>query len=99
MSAAVQTASGASYIYCKGSYERVRACVRAGGLPADYDESCANLARNGCYVLALARKLLPPGTGAGDVGGWDRAGVECDLSVVGVMTFDNCVKVGLCDDV
>ena len=94
MSVAVKTASGASYVYCKGSYERVRACVRQGGLPADYDESCANLARNGCYVLALARKQLPPGIGVEDVGGWDRAAVECDLGLVGVMTFDNFVKVG-----
>ena len=71
----------------------MRACIRKGCLPDDYDETCNKLARNGSYVLALAFKELPSQINARSIGGWDRSKVENDLTLVGLITFDNNVKV------
>jgi magnesium-transporting ATPase (P-type) len=83
----------AMYIFCKGSCERMRSCLATGSVPVDYDESCASLARNGSYVLALACRQLPSATSNGEVEGWERAAAECELKLLGFMTFDNFVKV------
>ncbi len=82
------------YIFCKGSCERMRVCLAPASVPADYDQSCVALARNGSYVLALAYKQLPVSTSVGEVGAWGRAVAERDLNLLGFMTFDNFVKVG-----
>ena len=71
----------------------MRACIRKGCLPDDYDETCNKLARNGSYVLALAFKELPSQINSRSIGGWDRSKVENDLTLVGLITFDNNVKV------
>jgi cation-transporting ATPase 13A3/4/5 len=71
----------------------VRACIGKNRLPECYDASCANLARKGCYVLALAFKELSVGVSLKDVCAWDRSIAECDLTLAGVLTFDNLVKV------
>ena len=80
-------------VFCKGSYERLRSRLATGSLPDDYDDTCASLARNGSYVLALAYKDVDPATKMIDVAAWDRDTVECDLKLLGCLTFDNFVKV------
>ena len=72
----------------------MRVCLAPASVPADYDQSCVALARNGSYVLALAYKQLPVSTSVGEVGAWERAAAERDLNLLGFMTFDNFVKVG-----
>jgi magnesium-transporting ATPase (P-type) len=91
----VSTSTG-SFIFCKGSYERVRGRLATGACPRDYDETCEKMARNGSYVLALAYKELPPSMRMRDLLGMSRKDVECDLTLVGCMTFDNFVKVNRC---
>lgn len=78
----------------------MRARLTPGSLPKDYDETCANLARNGSYVLALACKEIAAGTQMMDIAAWDRDNAECDLKLVGCITFDNFVKANPhCSDI
>ncbi len=71
----------------------MRGCLRKGCLPDNYDETSNELARNGSYVLALAFKELSPQINSRDIGGWNRSQVENDLTLVGLITFSNVVKV------
>lgn len=46
------------HVFLKGSFERVKNLSVQESIPAEYDQTAANYAREGCYVLALAHRDL-----------------------------------------
>lgn len=51
-------AAGKMHVFVKGSFERIKSLSRKESVPGSYDQACASLAREGCYVLAIAYKTL-----------------------------------------
>lgn len=54
----VEKPSGVKEIYVKGSFETVAAFCKPETLPADYARVAQRQALAGCYVLALAKRVL-----------------------------------------
>lgn len=84
---------GSLYIFCKGSYEKMKHLSRSESLPSDYTETAERLARDGCYVLGLAiRKLGKLEDDELTALVSRREAVEQDLSMLGLMMFRNELK-------
>ncbi|DAZ98785.1 TPA: hypothetical protein N0F65_004001 [Lagenidium giganteum] len=82
--------SGRSYIFTKGSFENVEAMCRARTVPLDYSERASAMAKNGCYVLGLAfREVTAASPPALNRMMKDREAVERDLSMLGLLIFEN----------
>ncbi|ORX58219.1 hypothetical protein DM01DRAFT_1319021 [Hesseltinella vesiculosa] len=56
--AVLDTATNHVHVFLKGSFERIKNLSTADSIPADYDETAAEYAKEGCYVLALAHRDL-----------------------------------------
>ncbi|KAJ1916122.1 hypothetical protein H4219_003958 [Mycoemilia scoparia] len=83
--------TGHVHIFVKGSFEKVRELADPNSAPADYDQATSKLAREGCYVLALAHRDL----GAIDpltIREWSRDELEKDCSMLGLLVFKNKLK-------
>ncbi|CAH0481140.1 unnamed protein product [Peronospora belbahrii] len=53
-----QKSTGKLIVFCKGSYEKM-ASISSDSVPTNYFETAENLAKNGCYVLGIAAKVIP----------------------------------------
>jgi len=89
MAVIVRDASGSHHAFCKGSYERIKQRLDASSIPLDYDAVCAGLAKAGAYVLAIAGKSIEA---QGNVQEMKREDVECELSLLGLLVFQNNIK-------
>lgn len=76
-------------VFCKGSYEAVAALCRPETVPPSFLECAGTYAREGVYVLAAACKSLGV---RGELNAWrnlDRATIECELDLQGLLLFRN----------
>ncbi|KAJ2383957.1 hypothetical protein GGI05_005153 [Coemansia sp. RSA 2603] len=78
------------HVFVKGSFERIRAVCRPESLPADYDHVCAALAREGCYVLAVAHKTVP--ASPAEICALSQDAVEEGCAFAGLLVFRNMLK-------
>ncbi|KAI9497199.1 hypothetical protein BDB00DRAFT_970411 [Zychaea mexicana] len=82
------------HIFVKGAYEKIKELSNSESIPADYDKTTSNLAREGCYVLALAHRELD----LEQIGGieafrnWSRDQMEEEIHFMGLIVFKNQLK-------
>ncbi|KAJ2848104.1 hypothetical protein IWW36_003494, partial [Coemansia brasiliensis] len=79
------------HVFVKGSFERLKAISNARSVPSDYDQICANLAREGGYVLAFAHKVLATSDPA-EVGQITQDQLEGGCDLAGLLVFKNMLK-------
>ncbi|OLY81621.1 putative cation-transporting ATPase 13A3 [Smittium mucronatum] len=83
--------SGNVFAFVKGSFERISEIVDPSSIPPEYFKEAEKLAREGCYVLALAYKSL----GKVDTSGFsniERDDFEVDLKLACIIAFKNELK-------
>ncbi|KAG0173481.1 hypothetical protein DFQ30_007833 [Apophysomyces sp. BC1015] len=92
--AVLDTHTNKVHIFVKGAYEKIKDLSNALSVPSDYDKTTSNLARQGCYVLALAHREIH----LDEVGGlegfrqWDRDQMEENINFIGLVVFKNQLK-------
>ncbi|KAJ1843175.1 hypothetical protein LPJ70_003502, partial [Coemansia sp. RSA 2708] len=87
----LDASTGKLHVFVKGSFERIKAVARAQSVPGDYDDACADLAREGCYVLAFAHKTLDAVDPA-NVGDFTQDELESGCDMLGLLVFKNMLK-------
>ncbi|KAJ2358833.1 hypothetical protein GGF43_000550 [Coemansia sp. RSA 2618] len=83
--------TGKLHVFVKGSFERIKAIANPHSVPSDYDEACADLAREGCYVLAFAHKTLDA-TDPAKIGDFTQDELEGGCDMLGLLVFKNMLK-------
>ncbi|CEG71670.1 hypothetical protein RMATCC62417_07368 [Rhizopus microsporus] len=92
--AVLDTHTNKVHIFVKGAYEKIKDLCHPGSMPVDYDAATADLARQGCYVLALAHREID----LEQIGGisafknWNRDQMEQDIHFAGLIVFKNLLK-------
>ncbi|KAI7872597.1 hypothetical protein BDF14DRAFT_1740042 [Spinellus fusiger] len=92
--AVLDTHTNKVHVFVKGAYEKIKEVCSPSSLPTDYDAMASHLARQGCYVLALAHREI----NMDRVGGlqafldWDRDQMEETLDFAGLILFKNQLK-------
>jgi len=82
-----------TYVFCKGSPERVGAMCLAGSLPADYRAVLASHTSRGYRIIALAGRLLAPATAKHSrLRKLTREQAEEGLSFLGLVVLENRLK-------
>ena len=82
-----------TYVFCKGSPERVGAMCLAGSLPADYRAVLASHTSRGYRIIALAGRLLAPATAKHSrLRKLSREQAEEGLSFLGLVVLENRLK-------
>ncbi|KAJ2036549.1 hypothetical protein H4S03_003570 [Coemansia sp. S3946] len=81
---------GYAEVYVKGAPEVVRTLCIPTSVPADYDQVLNKYTQHGYRVIALAGKILQQSWR--DAATLDRASVECNLSFMGFLVFENRLK-------
>ncbi|KAI9276272.1 hypothetical protein BY458DRAFT_472850 [Sporodiniella umbellata] len=82
------------HIFVKGAYEKIKDLCVPESVPADYDATAADLARQGCYVLSLAHREIE----LDSIGGlkafqnWNRDQMEEEIHFAGLIVFKNLLK-------
>ncbi|KAI9479504.1 hypothetical protein BDB00DRAFT_885412 [Zychaea mexicana] len=88
--AAVDMDTGDIHVFVKGSFERLgEICAN---VPDNYDLQASKLARDGCYVLAMAHRNLGKQISEEAVCGWTRDQLESNVSMLGLVLFKNMLK-------
>lgn len=84
---------GNHYVFCKGSYEKIKSLSSNASLPENYSDVAESSARNGCYVLGMGMRRLP------NMNEFelldlirDRDAVEKNLEFLGLIYFRNELK-------
>ncbi|KAI7857465.1 hypothetical protein BDC45DRAFT_435556 [Circinella umbellata] len=88
--AALDIDTGDIHVFVKGSFERLGEI--SSNIPFDYDQHASKLAREGCYVLAMAHRNLGNQINRDIVCGWTREQLESDVSLLGLVLFKNMLK-------
>ncbi|KAJ1816640.1 hypothetical protein LPJ56_004248 [Coemansia sp. RSA 2599] len=83
------------HVFVKGSFERIKEISRPESLPADYDKVCADLAREGCYVLAIAHKRVDVPIEQLHEQAQDEVESGCEFA--GLLVFKNMLKPDTAD--
>ncbi|OMJ12100.1 putative cation-transporting ATPase [Smittium culicis] len=92
MSVCVQEVdSGNVYSFVKGSFEKIAEIVDPKSVPSEYFDVAKNLAKEGCYVLALAYKSHGKAD-ASKFANIDRDQVESDVRLGCIIAFRNELK-------
>ncbi|RCH91984.1 hypothetical protein CU097_010719 [Rhizopus azygosporus] len=92
--AVLDTHTNKVHIFVKGAYEKIKDLCHPDSMPVDYDAATADLARQGCYVLALAHREID----LEQIGGisafknWNRDQMEQDIHFAGLIIFKNLLK-------
>ncbi|KAI8393681.1 uncharacterized protein BYT42DRAFT_541902 [Radiomyces spectabilis] len=92
--AVLDTHTNKIHIFVKGAYEKIKDLSTPDSVPADYDRATADLARHGCYVLALAHREIH----LDQIGGmegfreWTRDQMEEEINFIGLIVFKNQLK-------
>ncbi|KAI8076794.1 uncharacterized protein BX664DRAFT_343939 [Halteromyces radiatus] len=82
------------HIFVKGAYEKIKDLSVPSSIPDNYDQVTSDLARQGCYVLALSHREID----LDKVGGmdafkqWKRDKMEEDIRFMGLIVFKNQLK-------
>ncbi|ORX48327.1 hypothetical protein DM01DRAFT_1292119, partial [Hesseltinella vesiculosa] len=92
--AVLDTATNKVHVFVKGAYEKIREISLPGSIPSDYDQVTSDMARHGCYVLAVSHREID----LDQIGGlaafkqWDRETMEQQVSLMGLLLFKNQLK-------
>ncbi|KAI8584672.1 hypothetical protein K450DRAFT_217430, partial [Umbelopsis ramanniana AG] len=92
--AVLDTLTNKVHIFVKGAYEKIKDLAIPASIPSDYDKVTAGLARQGCYVLALAHREID----LDQIGGlesfnqWTRDQMEENIDFCGLIVFKNQLK-------
>ncbi|CEG80570.1 hypothetical protein RMATCC62417_14887 [Rhizopus microsporus] len=92
--AVLDTHTNKVHIFVKGAYEKIKDLCHPNSMPVDYDATAADLARQGCYVLALAHREIDLEQ-IGDISvfkNWNRDQMEQDIHFAGLIVFKNLLK-------
>ncbi|KAI8379410.1 uncharacterized protein BYT42DRAFT_568700 [Radiomyces spectabilis] len=95
--AILDRATGHVHVFCKGSFERIQELSRPDSIPSDFSQRTSHLAREGCYVLAMAHRDLGRDVDIDAVKNWTRDQLESHLSFVGLVLFKNLLKPDTAD--
>ncbi|KAL7321472.1 hypothetical protein PS15m_001236 [Mucor circinelloides] len=92
--AVLDTHTNKVHIFVKGAYEKIKDLCSPKSVPADYDSVTSGLARQGCYVLALAHRELDLEQIGGIDGfrNWNRDQMEEHIDFCGLIIFKNQLK-------
>eukprot|EP00931_Biecheleriopsis_adriatica_P039456 TRINITY_DN22565_c0_g1_i1.p1 TRINITY_DN22565_c0_g1~~TRINITY_DN22565_c0_g1_i1.p1 ORF type:complete len:1348 (+),score=245.05 TRINITY_DN22565_c0_g1_i1:60-4046(+) len=90
-SGSVVAKDGRSFVFIKGSYEKVKAIAHPASVPPGYDQVTMQCAKDNYYTLGIAFKELPPLTKE-QVQGLSRDDLERDVSIIGLLLFRNEMK-------
>ncbi|ORZ26131.1 hypothetical protein BCR42DRAFT_364782 [Absidia repens] len=83
------------HIFVKGAYEKIKDLSVPSSIPSSYDTVTSNLARQGCYVLALSHREIDLDKVEGGMDSfkqWNRDQVEQDIHFMGLIVFKNQLK-------
>ncbi|KAJ1799992.1 hypothetical protein LPJ59_001435 [Coemansia sp. RSA 2399] len=84
-------ATNTLHVFVKGSFERIKTLSRCESVPPSYDETCANLAREGCYVLAFAHKKIDA-VDQTKIKDFTQDELESGCDLLGLLVFKNMLK-------
>ncbi|TPX30096.1 hypothetical protein SmJEL517_g06259 [Synchytrium microbalum] len=79
-------------VYLKGSYEKIGSMITPSSIPSTYTTTAQHHSRDGCYVLAIASKTLPPNYTLDQLDHATRDDLEAGASLVGLLLFRNELK-------
>ncbi|KAJ2801361.1 hypothetical protein H4R21_002818, partial [Coemansia helicoidea] len=82
--------TGQLHVFVKGSFERLKAISAAGTIPDSYDATCSRLAREGCYVLAIAHRPLD--ASLEELRHMSQEDIEAACDFAGLLVFKNMLK-------
>ncbi|PIA13352.1 hypothetical protein COEREDRAFT_49342, partial [Coemansia reversa NRRL 1564] len=91
MAVVVRDDGGRVHVFVKGSFERVGRMAAAGSLPNDYAAVASAWARQGCYVLALAHRVLDT-VECARVSQMTRAELETGCTLAALVLFRNSLR-------
>lgn len=77
-------------IFVKGSYEKIGSICT--GIPKSYEKVTTDLAKEGCYVLGLAYRVLDSTISLDEASKMNRDELEQDLTCLGLVVFRNQLK-------
>ncbi|CAO3599019.1 unnamed protein product [Absidia cylindrospora] len=83
------------HVFLKGSFERIKSLSTKASVPADYDQTAAMRAKEGCYVLAMSHRdlgVLGQDVTMDDIKTMSRDDLEKDCSFIGFVLFRNMLK-------
>ncbi|KAI9496322.1 hypothetical protein BDB00DRAFT_809960 [Zychaea mexicana] len=83
------------HVFLKGSFERVKHLSVQDTIPTNYDQTAANYAREGCYVLSLAHRdmgKLGQDVTMEQIKTMSRDDLEKDCHFTGFILFRNMLK-------
>ena len=80
-------------VYVKGAPEAMHAICRKESIPNDFDKNSSSYTHRGLRLIAIAHKVLR-GVTLDQVMKLTRAEVECDLTFLGFIVFENKLKEG-----
>ena len=89
--AVLDTQTNHLHVFVKGSFERIKEISEPNSIPPDFDRVTAQLAREGCYVLAMAHLDLGE-VDSDQVKDWTREQLESKVSFMGLVLFKNMLK-------
>ncbi|KAI9321607.1 hypothetical protein BX666DRAFT_1903933 [Dichotomocladium elegans] len=87
--------TGHVHVFLKGSFEKVKHLSIPESVPAQYDQTAANYAREGCYVLALASRdlgVLGEDVTLEAIKQMSREELEAECQFTGFVLFRNMLK-------
>ncbi|KAJ2779378.1 hypothetical protein H4R18_004046 [Coemansia javaensis] len=82
--------TGQLHVFVKGSFERLKAISRPDTVPADYDAACSRLAREGCYVLSVAHRIMD--ATLEELRNMSQEDIEAGCGFIGLLVFKNMLK-------
>ncbi|KAI7860460.1 hypothetical protein BDC45DRAFT_474316 [Circinella umbellata] len=92
--AVLDTMTNKVHVFVKGAYEKIKDLSNPESIPKNYDETASELARSGCYVLAVSHRELD----LDEIGGlealrhWNRDKLEQNIDFMGLIIFKNQLK-------
>ncbi|KAI8074516.1 hypothetical protein BC940DRAFT_343132 [Gongronella butleri] len=100
--AVLDTATNKVHVFVKGAYEKIKELSSKTSIPANYDTVTADMARHGCYVLAVAHREIDLGAIDGGKDAfmqWDREQLEQDVDLLGLLLFKNQLKADTTENI
>jgi cation-transporting ATPase 13A3/4/5 len=79
-----------SYIFLKGSYEKILGLVQSSSVPKDFVQQAKKHASEGFYIIAIAGKVIP--TKIAEDQNIKREELEKDVDLIGLLLFRNELK-------
>ena len=79
-------------IFCKGSPEKMKLISNPDSIPDNFQQVLDSYTEKGYRVIALAMRDLPDNTKLTKIDKMDRNQVEKDLTLLGLIVFENRIK-------